>query len=494
MLLIPITGKISWRNPPAATIAFVLINILVFFIFQSRDDQYENEAGIYYFDSGLSDIEIPRYLQYHRPEFVPADLKAEEMNKALLVHVYMEMERDIRFQERVKKQALIPHNDPVFAKWHDLRKRYDMIRSQIVSLNYGFRPAYQSIVTVFTYMFLHGGFGHLFGNMIFLWLVGCLLEMGCGRLFCVVAYFVTGIASALFFWLFNMDSITPLVGASGAISGLMGAFAVMYGKNRVKIFYSLGFYFNYISFPAVMLFPIWIGNELVQLFFGAESNVAYLAHIGGLISGGLLGLANQKLFGAGVATLIEEDPASEILPIMEKALQRVGVLDMEGGRKLLEEVLQKDPDNSEALLHLFNIDKLEPLGQRFHLSTKRLLNRLCMNKEDYGKVWDIYQEYTRIAKPPKLSPEIYVRLSSVFAGLGRIGNAEQILSMLLKKKPDLQGIPAGLMHLATACRTRGEKEKWKQYLQLVCKQYQGAPEAAIAADLIRNDAKKIEIL
>ncbi len=493
MLLIPITGKISWRNPPIVTIAFILINVLVFFIFQYNDDRYQYEAGIDYFDSGLSEIEIPIYLKTNRPQFLPADLKLEEMNKEALFRTYIAMEQDFQFQERIRNRSLLPRDNPGFAEWNDLRKHYESILSRIVSLNYGFRPAYQSLVTVFTYMFLHGGFGHLLGNMVFLWLVGCLLEMGCGRLFCMISYLVTGIASALFFWLFNMDSIIPLVGASGSISGLMGAFAVMFGKNRVKIFYSLGFYFNYIAFPAIMLFPVWVGNELVQLLFGAESHVAYLAHLGGLLSGGLLGFANRKLFGDSVVSLVKEDPAAEILPIMEKALQRVGVLDMEGGRKLLEEVLQKDPHNCEALVHLFNIDKLDPQGQRFHLSAKRLMTRLCLNKKDHGKVWDMYQEYTRLAKPPKLSPEIYVRLSSVFAGLGKLENAEQIMAMLLKKKPDLQGIPAGLMHIAAACRSRGDKEKWKRYLQLLCKQYQTAPEAAIAADLIRSDTKKIEL-
>ena len=73
-------------------------------------------------------------------------------------------------------------------------------------------------------MFLHGGVAHLVGNMIFLWLVGCLLETGCGRIYYLGIYILTGFGAAGLFWAGNMQSLTPLVGASGAIAGFMGAF------------------------------------------------------------------------------------------------------------------------------------------------------------------------------------------------------------------------------------------------------------------------------
>ncbi len=494
MLLIPITGKISWRNPPIVTITLILVNVFVFFFFQAKDDQNYYKAYTYYFDSGLSDLEIPRYLSHYRPDSISKEMQAEDMNRETQLYVHQEMEKDFRFQEKIENRTLIPSDDPDYPRWRELRRRYEKILVQIVSLTYGFRPARHSIVAVFTYMFLHGGVGHLLGNMIFLWLIGCLLEMGCGRLFCAVVYVITGIAAAVLFWLVYMDSMAPLVGASGAIAGLMGAFAVMFGKNRIKLFYSLGFYFNYIRFPAIMLFPIWVGNEFVQLLFNSESNVAYMAHIGGLISGALLGFINMKLFNVESVTFLEEDAADEILPLMEKALQRIGVLDMAGGRKLLEEILSKDPGNIEALRHLFNVEKIDPREPRFHASAKRLLIRLCRDKNDYGKVWDVYQEYVRIAKPPKLTPDIYVRLISVFAGIGRLRSAEQITAMLLKKKPDLRGLSAGLIHLATACRKRGEKEKWRRYLQIVCKYYKDSPECAVAADMLKSEVRKIEVL
>ena len=120
------------------------------------------------------------------------------------------------------------------------------MRSQLTSLQYGFIPNQKSLLTSFTYMFMHGSTGHLLGNMIFLWIVGCMLEMGLGRLQYTVLYIIGGLFAVWLFWLIYMNSTIPLVGASGAIAGLMGAFAMLFGKRRVKIFFSLGFYFNYL--------------------------------------------------------------------------------------------------------------------------------------------------------------------------------------------------------------------------------------------------------
>ena len=99
-------------------------------------------------------------------------------------------------------------------------------------------------------------------------------EMGCGRLMFAATYLVTGFCASGLFWAIYPNSVIPLVGASGSIAGLMGAFAVLYGRKQVKIFYSLGFYFNYRTVPAIILLPFWVGQEFYQLFFGGMSNVA----------------------------------------------------------------------------------------------------------------------------------------------------------------------------------------------------------------------------
>ncbi len=262
MFIIPLTGKLSWRNPPFVTIAVILINCLVWFGFLAGDTDKQNKVSEFYFTSGLAEIEISRYIAYRENRHVEfSDASTEEqLDQETLIQFYLEMQRDERYLKKLENDEIITSSDPVYAEWKDLRSAYTSKRSQITSLNYGFIPAKKSVLTSMTYMFMHGSTGHLVGNMVFLWIVGCMLEMGLGRLRYAGLYIFGGLFAVWVYWLVYMNSTVPLVGASGAIAGLMGAFAVLFGKKKVKIFYSLGVYFNYLRIPAIILLPIWVGN------------------------------------------------------------------------------------------------------------------------------------------------------------------------------------------------------------------------------------------
>lgn len=137
--------------------------------------------------------------------------------------------------------------------------------------------------------------------------------------------------------------MVPLVGASGAISGLMGLFTVMYGKERINVFYSLGFYFNTIRFPAILLLPFWLGNECYQMLTNTASNVAYAAHLGGLLSGAGFGFINNRFLHLHDPDIFTCDDSDEISPLVDKALQHIGNLELEKGRELLAEAYEKGP-------------------------------------------------------------------------------------------------------------------------------------------------------
>ena len=260
MLIIPLTGKISWRNPPAVTICILLLNCLVFFFFQSEEKEIFYKAKEYYFESELAEIEVGRYVEYTqlKPKVMPSLKEQHKLDEETLVRYHIKMDKDYGFLKKLHNNEIITYQDPVYAKWKKLRNIYEEKLSKVVFINYGFRPAYKSLTTFFTYMFLHGSFGHLLGNMIFLWIVGCVLELGCGRFLYTGIYLMGGFLAVGLFWLVYMQSTVPLVGASGAIAGLMGTFTVLFGKKKVNIFYSLGFYFNFVKVPAIILLPTWL--------------------------------------------------------------------------------------------------------------------------------------------------------------------------------------------------------------------------------------------
>lgn len=482
MLIIPLTGKTSWRNPPLLTIGLILINVFIYFTFQANETEMHYENADYYFASGLASIEIPHYLAYLEGHAVD-DSDYESFGKLkddVLLRYYTELQKDFKFLQGLESDRVVQPSNPLYAKWKVLRNSYENRRMQIVSVKYGFRPAYKSLLTSFSYMFLHGGFGHLLGNMIFLWIVGSILELGCGRLSYIILYLTGGIAAVWLFWLFYMDNTVPLVGASGAIAGLMGAFAVLFGKTRVKIFYSIGFYFNYLKLPAIILLPVWVGNELFQLCFGDARQVAYVAHVGGLAGGALFGFFSLKLFPFYNSETFQEEPEDEISPLLEDALRHIAELDFETGCRLLEQVLAKQPDHIDALTHLFNVYKLEPEKPRFHKVAKNLIFRLSRSYDTYESAHKFYLEYIRLTRRPRLSPQLYVELSSIFSATGHLEHAVNILTLLLKKMPELPGLPSALLKLAAAYRKNGMAAKWQRCLRLILTRYPESVEAHVA--------------
>ena len=142
-----------------------------------------------------------------------------------------------------------------------------------------------------TSMFLHGSWMHLLGNMWFLWLFGNNVEDSMGRLRFLMFYLICGLAAAMGQVLTNPNSAIPMVGASGAISGVMGAYLVLYPKVRVFALVFLGFFVTSVALPAWMMLGYWFLIQFVSglaAFGGDIGGVAFWAHIGGFAAGVVL--------------------------------------------------------------------------------------------------------------------------------------------------------------------------------------------------------------
>ena len=149
-------------------------------------------------------------------------------------------------------------------------------------------PAYG---TLFSSMFLHGGWMHLIGNMLYLWIFGNNIEDVMGHAKFIIFYGVCGVVAALSHAIIDPQSTIPMVGASGAISGVLGAYLLLYPKARVLVLIPLGFFTQLIHVPAALVLGLWF---LMQVFSGGMSlgheggGVAFFAHIGGFIAGMVL--------------------------------------------------------------------------------------------------------------------------------------------------------------------------------------------------------------
>ena len=144
-------------------------------------------------------------------------------------------------------------------------------------------------LTVFTSMFMHGGVAHIFGNMLFLWIFGDNVEGTFGHVKFAVFYILCGIGAALGQIIINVNSLIPMIGASGAISGVLAAYMLRYPRARIHVFVFMIVIFTTIKVPSFIVIGIWFGTQVMSgigtLGVDAGGGVAWFAHIGGFVTG-----------------------------------------------------------------------------------------------------------------------------------------------------------------------------------------------------------------
>lgn len=165
----------------------------------------------------------------------------------------------------------------------------------IIPAHYAHGITLGNITDIFTSMFMHAGLLHLGGNMLYLWIFGDNVEdsMGHGRY--LAFYLIGGVIASITHILTNPGSEAPTVGASGAIAAVLGAYLVLFPRNKVLTLVPLGFFLQITPLPAVVVLGLWfvlqLGNGVLSLGSAEVGGVAFWAHIGGFVTGALLARA-----------------------------------------------------------------------------------------------------------------------------------------------------------------------------------------------------------
>jgi membrane associated rhomboid family serine protease len=223
---------------------------------------------------------------------------------------------------------------------------------------HGLRPGSIGAWGLFAHMFMHAGWMHLLGNLFMLFIAGPALEDRWGRPLFAAAYALSGLGGALFFALFADDPNLPLVGASGAISGVFGAFLVRFWSTQIRFWYLLWFGFRVwtgtFMRPAYLMLPLWLANEVLQAWLthalGVSSGVANTAHIGGFLTGGALALAVKlSQLDARIDRAIDAKTTVQGNLALADALGLREQGDLAGAIRQLALLVKKSPRDAEAV-------------------------------------------------------------------------------------------------------------------------------------------------
>lgn len=408
MLIIPLHKAISRRNFPLVTLLLILLNGVVFIVFQGGDDKVRMEAASYYQQSGLEEREwrwledyVPGYEMDFRNRMARLDQAAAkdvDAQRIALARSRMVASHP-DFLPALRSGDIIDPGSDRYADWQSDRAEFERLMDQSVTRQYMMHYDDVDPVALISHMFLHGGVGHLVGNMLFLLLLGILVEGALGPGLFLVAYLVAGLGGSALSLAVHWGTPTGMLGASGAIAGLMGLFTVLYGRLRVRFFYWVWVYFDYVRAPAIVLLPVWLGWELLQFAVADGSNVAYEAHAGGIITGALIAVGVRALGWQRDEFLQEEAHREDDRETLEAAQQDLAALNVTRAKHRLRPLLERNAGDTGLLKSWYHACKIQKEDPDLHDAAGRILVLPGDTAEERTLVIDTFVDYRQRASP-----------------------------------------------------------------------------------------------
>jgi membrane associated rhomboid family serine protease len=391
-MIIPLTHEnMKGRRWPYVTMAIIALNLLVFLgthwkIEEESQQIAQLEVHILVLDAAHPDIQVPPAAQKMVDAF--------SHENAQLWHRLRDGEQgpvdawDIQMRDWTPEQAS--------AEMANLSQQLEQAQHDSILQRfayYSYRPTPQSFLTA---NFLHGGWMHLIFNMWFLWLAGTILEDVWGRVAFPIFYLVGGVVALLVQGAIYPNSIIPVLGASGAIAALIGAFLVRFPKTKIQLGMLWWVRFYKFSTPAYILLPLWL---VIQLFWGmltgAGGGVAYWAHIGGFAFGVVGALALRY---TGIESKLDQAIEAQVSwsadPRVVHASELLAQNQADPAIVELRQVVQEKPDLLEAhdLLLKAYWRKQDVPAQ---LQTLATLCALHVKARELDLAWQSYEEFVR---------------------------------------------------------------------------------------------------
>lgn len=479
-MLIPLDRKPSWQNPPVVTIVLILLNVLVYFGFQLQDDHQERLALDYYFSSSLPQLEIPRYQQHLYN--ASSSLSDEEK-----LYLFWQMQTDGNFLKLLRNDKIITPREEIYPGWKQQRQKFELLLAQVFSYRFSLKNSEPTLVTIFSHMFLHADSSHLLGNMLFLFLFGFVLEIILGRALYTSSYLLAGVLSALFDIALNPGNAMWGLGASGAISGLAGMYTVAFGMRKIRFFYTLIFYFDYIKAPALVMLPVWLGYEMYQQYMYPDSGINNLAHIGGLLAGALIMFLLKRYSNlVNIEYLDEEEKKNHFREQYAIAMTKIGNLDFTAARQILRELDNDYPGNLDVHTQLFNIYKQNPDDEEFHFYANKILSVINISQLPEKQLFDIYEQYVTRSVRTRLKANQLLALAVRFANGTHVEEAENIVDYLTQRKPENVKNAEGLIALLIQFKKSNQPEKFQHYYSILEQSYPGSKEYQVAQQMLAH--------
>jgi len=466
MLFIPFDRVVNWARPPIITILLILMNVFIYFTFQSNENKVMMDGYEYYIKSGLNKIEYPFYEKYkEQGKAVESTFHATDLPDDWII-----LERDKKFQDLLNKDRIISPSNEQYEVWREKRDQYDLIMAEFVTKDFRLVPNNPTVQGLFGHQFLHGSVDHLLGNMLFLFCIGFLVEATIGAFAYFILYLIGGLGAGAMFIFLNPESYVPLVGASGAIAGLMGLYTVFYGFRKIRFFYFVIVYFNFIKLPAIAMLPVWIGKEVYMMISDSGSNIAYAAHFGGLVMGAVAGVIAKKTIKSYDENITRIDQEKENINLDEKINEAIGLclkLEHHKAKSQLKRLHQQKPQDPAILFYLQQCYRFESDQPQYKIISQKLFSVNKPNKEVSKWIEDAYLHYNKVLEVADLPINVLKALANTFLYSGNMPLAQKQINSLIKKDLENPMVQQLIERLINLLKKNNEQASVQEYLKFI---------------------------
>jgi membrane associated rhomboid family serine protease len=476
MLIIPVENRPYWNNPPLATLLLILVNVLVFFASQGKDPQRMDQAWRWYAESGLGQREQPSFRAYleRTAPALPHQAKADAEAEAAPAAAEPGAQRAAQFQHAAFDPAFaraLHHELDGDPRWREQRSHFEALVNAVSTRAYAFNARDARPVTWLTSMFLHGDFMHLLGNMAFLFLFGFALEIAIGRGVFLLLYLATGLGGTLLYWTSQLGVDQSALGASGAVSGLMGMYIALYGLKKINFFYNVIFFSGQIRAPALIIFPLWVGYELVGAHFGNDG-VGHWAHTGGLLFGFAL-LALWMRFGLTVdrAYVDKIDPDAPLKSGLAQVQERVAAMQFDAARQAAQALAAAHPRDARAWRCWYGVVKISPSSRDYHHVVHSLFKQAGHAARDpalQDLIEEVAHAYTKHDATPALTESTALALAPRLGQVEHLAPLTVVVARLLaigSHHPAMAGVLQAAANLSAKAGQASQARYFRAQLQ-----------------------------
>ena len=439
------------QRMPYVTISIIVINVLIF-IFTSYSVSIKQKV----YDEELRAL-IEFYVMHPFLDIEDV-LKEDELGR---IKEYLPHEEEYDLSARQKPLSFYQN------RFMELGEKYRQARESLPYYKYGLVPKDPKAFNYLSSMFIHGWFFHLLFNMIFLWLVGCNIEDRWGRPLYLGFYLISGLMASYTHLLMFSNSTTPLIGASGAIAGIMGAFMIRMYKTKIRMFYLFWFItirsgtFEISTFVAL---PFWLAQQLYYALSSSSINgggVAFWAHIGGFIFGALVATAiirakiEEKFIKPKIDQKISFTQDPRIISSMANFDQ--GLYDE--AITSLHEVLKTNPHNVDANVLLGRIYLKQGKKDEIAEVYKKLISIYLKDLKDDDLALDTYLEIAKLSPDLVLQPRDQVHIAHLLEKEGNLLGAAKAYDRLINKYPSAAETMKAILSYGNLCLNKLNEPK-----------------------------------